>query len=94
VDGGGWPQWNGTGDQLYFMSGLNVVEVAVERQPAVRLGTLKTLFTRERGEDQLGVGWPLHLQVTGDGEGFFMLYQADEEKGNRPLMVVERWNGQ
>jgi Tol biopolymer transport system component len=94
VEGGGWPQWNGTGDRLYFMSGLNVVEVVVERQPAVRLGTLKTLFTRERGEDQFGVGWPLYLQVSGDGESFFMLHQADEEMGNRPLMVVERWSGQ
>jgi len=94
VDGGGWPQWNGEGDRLYFMSGLDVVEVAVERQPAVRLGALETLFTRERGEDQFNVGWPLYLQVTADGEGFFMLYQADEDGGNRPLMVVERWNGQ
>ena len=33
------------------------------------------------------------LQVSDDGESFFMLYQADEEKGNRPLMVVERWSG-
>jgi hypothetical protein len=94
VDGGGWPQWNGAGDRLYFMSGLNVVEVAVERQPTVRLGALKTLFTRERGEDQFGAGWPLYLQVTADGESFFMLYQADDEQGNRPLMVVERWSGQ
>jgi len=39
------------------------------------------------------VGWPLYLQVSRDGESFFMLYQADEEMGNRPLMVVERWNG-
>ncbi len=94
VDGGGWPQWNGTGDRLYFMSGLDLVEVTVERQPTVRLGALQTLFTRERGEDIYGVGWPLYLQVTGDGESFFMLYQADEEKGNRPLMVVERWSGE
>ncbi len=58
-----------------------------------RLGPLKTLFTRGRGKDQFGAGRPLYLQVSGDGDSFFMLYQVDEDKGNRTLMVVERWNG-
>jgi serine/threonine protein kinase len=94
IDGGSWPQWNGAGDRLYFMSELNVVEVTVETEPNLRLGALETLFVRERGDDLIGVGWPLHLQVSSDGQRFFMLYQMDEDKGSRPLLVVERWNGQ
>lgn len=91
VDGGGWPQWGGTGERLYFMSGRNLVEVAVEVDPAVRLGVPNTLFTRERGTDQFGVGWPLYFQVSPDDAGFYMLYQADEEGGNLPLIVIDNW---
>ncbi|MDX2472989.1 MAG: protein kinase [Candidatus Krumholzibacteria bacterium] len=91
VDGGGWPQWGGTGERLYFMSGRDLVEVVVETEPAVRLGALTTLFARERGADQLGTGWPLYFQVSPDEAGFYMLYQADEEGGNLPLLVIDNW---
>lgn len=90
-DGGGWPQWNAAGDRLFYMSGLDLVEVPVEVDPTLRLGAPQTLFTRPRGADVIGAGWPLYLQVDGDGDSFFMLLEADRESGARPLLVVQNW---
>jgi len=91
VDSGGWPQWNAAGDRLYFMSGLDVMEVEIETQPSLRIGNPRTLFTRPRGADTFGIGWPLYLQVNGDGTSFYMLQATDEEQGNRPLTLVQNW---
>ncbi len=90
-EGGGWPCWNAAGDRLYYMSGLHVMEVAVERGPELHLGEPSRVFTRPRGADTLDLGWPLPLQVSGDGERFYMLLETDRESSDRPLLVVQNW---
>ena len=91
ADGGGWPMWSASGDMLYYMSDLDLVEVDVVREPALRVSAPRVLFTRPRGEDQFGVGWPLYFQVEGDGEHFFMLHEMGQAQGNRPLLFVQNW---
>jgi len=91
ADGGGWPQWGASGDLLFYMSGLDLVEVDVTEEPSVRVGAPRVLFTRPRGEDLFGVGWPLGFQVDKDGEHFYMLHLVGGEQGNRPLVYVQNW---
>jgi Tol biopolymer transport system component len=91
ADGGGWPLWNGAGDRLYYMSGLDMVEVEIIGEPSLLVGSPEVLFRRPRGTDTFSVGWPLYFQVTRDGGHFFMLYETDEADGNRPLMFVQNW---
>ena len=91
ADGGGWPRWNGAGDRLYFMHDEDMMEVEIEQGTNVLVGTPQVLFTRPKGEDRFGVGWPLYFQVTGDGLYFYMLHQVNPDKGGRPLTIVQNW---
>jgi serine/threonine protein kinase/dipeptidyl aminopeptidase/acylaminoacyl peptidase len=91
ADGGAWPMWNAAGDRIFYMNGDDLLEVELEREPSLRVGSPKFLFTRPRGEDRFGVGWPLYFLVTGDGKYFYMLHSVDPEQGGRPLTFVQNW---
>lgn len=91
ADGGGWPMWNAAGDRLFYMNEEDLMEVVIERNPTLLVGTPQTLFTRPRGEDKFSVGWPLYFQVTADGEFFYMLHQVNPDQGGRPLTIVQNW---
>ncbi|MEN8008520.1 MAG: protein kinase [Candidatus Krumholzibacteriota bacterium] len=91
ADGGGWPLWGADGKRLYYMNDRDLVEVDVVQEPALRVSAPRTLFTRPRGGDMFGVGWPLYFQVDGNGEFFYMLHEVGQEQGNRPLTFVQNW---
>jgi Tol biopolymer transport system component len=91
AEGGGWPMWNAAGDRLFYMSGLDLIEVEITPEPNLRVGAPLTLFTRPRGEDIFNVGWPLYFQVDGAGEYFYMLNEVGLDQGNRPLAFIQNW---
>ena len=72
------------------MNGEDVMEVALEAGPDVRPGAPTRLFARPPLEGL--TSWFPYLQVSGDGENFYMLASPVGGVGRRPLTCITRWS--
>jgi serine/threonine-protein kinase len=92
VDGGYWPHWKADGTELYYVSGDDIMAVAVELDP-VRLGTPELLFTRPNPINAMSFGWPDGFEVTPDGERFLIAVLPEDhaEEQDPGLVVVQNW---
>ena len=84
------PVWSRDGGRLFFLSGSDMMEVALERTPDPRLGKAKRLFTfaqapagREEGGSP-GLGFALGA----GGETFIMVRPVERPPG---IVVVQDW---
>ena len=93
MDGGEWPQWNASSDRIYFVQGLDVMEVELSNNPALQLSRPTKLFTLQNHKfdgGQLG-GTPL-FAVTGDGERFIVpRVDPSAQQETRGIVVVQNW---
>ena len=91
MEGGEWPHWNAKGDRIYYVQGLDVMEVEVTYEPTVQLSRPKKLFALQ---DHLFGGWSgtPFFAVTGDGERF-VVTRVDEtvSPDARGIVVVQNW---
>jgi hypothetical protein len=94
VDGGYWPQWSAKGDELFFVSGDELLVVDVEMEPTFRLGSARVLFTRPTGGTLLPFSWPDGFAVSEDGQRFVMMRTVDRDEQARTaqgITVVQNW---
>jgi serine/threonine-protein kinase len=89
VAGGDWPVWSGDGSRLYYVQPGDqaVMEVEVERQPALTLGQPRRLF------DLPGSGIPGAdgFAVTPDGQRFVVVDGGDQKETVTGITVVQSW---
>ena len=86
-EGGQRPRWNGTGTELFFVSGDNLMAVEVSTRGVFRPGAPKALFSASTvGAQNLANNY----DVSADGQKFVVVQQADA--GETPkITVVENW---
>jgi hypothetical protein len=78
--GGAWsPRWSPQGDRIFYLQGMDVMEVAIATTPAVRVGTPARLFTFEQAPE--ATDQRPRLTLGRDGGSFIMV---------RPLEVPPR----
>jgi len=81
TDGGRWPRWSPTGNELFYLEGTTMVAVPVTLEPSFRPGTPEPLF---EGNYQ---GW---FDVFPDGRHFAMITFAEADL--RELEVIVNWS--
>jgi hypothetical protein len=88
-DGGIRPRWNGTGTELFFVSGNNLVVVDVSTRGVFRLGIPKTLFSAS-AVDVVDLSYS--YDVSADGNRFVVAQQVATEEQEPPrARLVQDW---
>lgn len=89
VNGGTWPRWSRSGKKLFYREGDSLMEVAINIQPALALGTPQKLLSVEaRGIEMTE---PFRYDVAGEGERFVFVQNVEQEGNRGGLVVVENW---
>jgi len=88
TDGGTEPVWNPSGGELFYRADERMMAVPVTRRPGFSAGKPAVLFE--------GTWLPTpatlpNYDVSPDGKRFLMLKPADEEQGDRQIVVVQNW---
>jgi len=81
TNGGRWPRWSPSGNELFYLEGTTMVSVPVTLEPSFRPGTPEPLF---EGNYQ---GW---FDVFPDGRHFAMITFAKADL--RELEVIVNWS--
>ena len=89
--GGGLPHWSRRGNELFFVSGNDLMVVPVQTKPTFVLGTPQKLFSREGIRADRPEGVLDSYDVTPDGQHFVMLEGAETANERRVLNVVQNW---
>jgi serine/threonine protein kinase/Tol biopolymer transport system component len=89
--GGAAPRWSRRGDELFFMTGDNLMAVPVRTKPSLELGSPQKLFSRRPVSADRPSGVYDSYDVSPDGQRFVMLQSAEEQPGSQPLTVVQNW---
>jgi eukaryotic-like serine/threonine-protein kinase len=90
-DGGAWPRWDPRGGRLYYVQGLDVMEVAVTTEPALQLGSPRRLFSRPARVQGIRYGLPDYFDVRPDGERFLVVLPDEVDEAGGSLVVVGDW---
>jgi Tol biopolymer transport system component len=89
LDGGRWPRWGPSGDELFFVAGASLMVVDVTTTPTLRLGTPRELFGQDRtGYDLNG---PRQYDIAPDGRRFLVTKNVVEADHVPSLVFVENW---
>ena len=90
VDGGAIPVWDRRGDRIYYREKDSIMEVEIDTEPAVQLGSPHKLFSaKDAGVDIYGF---TRFDVAPDGERFIMIQELEQEGISPSLVLVENWN--
>jgi serine/threonine-protein kinase len=89
--GGQCPRWARSGDSLFFLRGNDLMEVEITTQPALRLGTPRKLFSRAPTGQSVTTFIGEGYDVTGDGERFVMVENAEPDRSHAGIVVVQNW---
>ena len=90
---GAWPQWNSTGDRLYYVEGFDLMEIDVTYRPSARFSRPKKLFKLEEQMVDRGPapGNP-YFAIVGDGERYIVTQLTNETtREKRGIVVVQNW---
>jgi Tol biopolymer transport system component len=95
TDGGDWPAWSNSGDELFYVrdNDLMVVDVEIVGE-SLRLGTPRRLFTREDTNISLAFNLPDGFSISPDSQRFLMLQPVASEVTEDlvpTITVVENW---
>ena len=94
--GGAWPCWSRTGDEILYREGVGagarIMSVAVERSPAIQLGSPVELFSGSDAND-LAMGSGMRaFDVTPDPEILVMIqYVGEGRESDTRLVYSENW---
>lgn len=93
TDGGQWPVWNASGDELFYCGASGLMVQAFSTDPTFTPGAL----TQQFAWDFVG-GGPRRMAVSPDGERFLLLKtassdndMADEDAPEPQIILVENW---
>lgn len=92
--GGQWPNWNGSGSELFYVTGDKVMAVQVTTAPALDLGVPRELFSRQLIGTAMLFDWIDGYDVTADGQRFLVVQSADAEAASpvpAGITVVQSW---
>ena len=86
-DGGREPRWSPRGDEIFYRRGDEMISVAVELTPALKLGQPKVLFRGDFEPTRVG---HRNYDVTADAQRFVMVEAADEDETR--IHVIVNWH--
>jgi len=91
VEGGIVPRWSRSGKRLYYLAGVDVMEVDVSFTPTLSLGKPRVLFQVDQG--RFVAGQPARYAVEGEGERFLFsrLLPTTDRSLHTTFGVVENW---
>ncbi len=91
TNGGQRALWSRRGDRIYYWSGEEIYEVAIELEPAVRLGTPRVLF--HLGELKLQTWGRYNVVPTSNPDRFMALKPVERTTGSHSdVIVVQNWH--
>jgi Tol biopolymer transport system component len=91
--GGRYPRWNAKGDRLYYSHGSDLMEVEIQFDPIVNVGTPRKLFSWVAPVRRYY--WPAPLfDVAPDGESFVIVKATKPDAPWQAIVVVESWSSQ
>ncbi len=86
-EGGKAPVWSPDGDELFYMSGDNVLSVAIQTEPEFKASLPETVFA---GRFDTNPSEVQNYDVSFDGERFIMI-EAPDESAPSKLNVIVNW---
>jgi Tol biopolymer transport system component len=89
VNGGQAPVWDRSGDKIFYREKGALMEVDVDTDPTVRLGSPRKLF--EAKDADVLIRNFHRFDVAPDGERFIMVQELKQEGVYPSLVLVENW---
>jgi serine/threonine-protein kinase len=92
TEGGRSPLWSSDGRELVYRNGDQMMAVALDLQPTLRVGAARLLFRGNYVREFQGQGVP-NYDMTPDGRRFLLLapVPGPEENAQPQIVVVEHW---
>jgi len=91
-DGGGLPQWQSDGSEIFYLNGRDLLEVPVAFEPEFQPGVPEKLFSLPLAISRVGF---LPYTVSKDGRRFlFITRAAPREAGETEIEVVLNWDAE
>ena len=95
-NGGVYPRWNGTGDELFYVEGNTMMVAKVKTDPSFSVELTQALFTGDQVGTVLYDGSGFFIpsyDVTPDGQRFVVVQNVGEagEASPTTLTVVLNW---
>ncbi|MBT5873291.1 MAG: hypothetical protein HOH43_07710, partial [Candidatus Latescibacteria bacterium] len=91
VNGGGSPRWNPKSNELFYLSGNEMMAVTVRTDTAFEASIPQVLFQAEgtvAGSSRGGTNY----DVSQDGRRFLMLQQVEEGRPGQPVItLIQNW---
>jgi Tol biopolymer transport system component len=87
--GGTWPRWGPKGDRIYYLENGVMMEVSLEIDETVRLGTPQKLFALASTSLQTW-GWR-PFDISSDGERFLLVQGHSDQNEYGGIVVVKNW---
>ena len=91
IDGGSLPRWSRRGDELFYVSGNDIMAVHVQTKPSLVLGQPQKLFSRRPVAADRGEGYYDSYDVSADGQRFVMLQSDEQQTTNQRLTIIQNW---
>jgi dipeptidyl aminopeptidase/acylaminoacyl peptidase len=91
IAGGSVPRWSRRGDELFFVSGNDLMAVHVQTKPSLVLGQPQKLFSRRPVGADRPEGLYDSYDVSADGQRFVMLQSDEQQTTSQKLTVIQNW---
>ena len=91
IAGGTVPRWSRRGDELFFVSGNDLMAVHLQTKPSLVLGQPQKLFSRRPVAADRPEGLYDSYDVSADGQRFVMLQSDEQRTTSQKLTVIQNW---
>jgi serine/threonine protein kinase len=91
IDGGSLPRWSRRGDELFFVSGNDLMTVHVQTKPSLVMGQPQKLFSRRPVAVDRAEGLYDSYDVSADGRRFVMLQSDEQTTTSQKLTIIQNW---
>jgi len=92
IAGGSVPRWSRRGDELFYVSGNDIMAVHVQTKPSLVMGQPQKLFSRRpvAAADRAD-GLYDSYDVSADGQRFVMLQSDEQQTTSQKLNIIQNW---
>ncbi len=91
IAGGSVPRWSPRGDELFFVTGNDLMAVHAQTKPSLILGQPQKLFSRRPVAADRPEGLYDSYDVSADGQRFVMLQSEEQQSPSQKLTVIQNW---
>jgi eukaryotic-like serine/threonine-protein kinase len=91
IAGGSVPRWSRRGDELFFVSGDDIMAVHVQTKPSLVMGQPQKLFSRRPVAADRTEGLYDSYDVSADGQRFVMLQSDEQQTTTQKLTIIQNW---